>query len=264
MASYTQLLQGLERLQDHALKAHVPSDWMQGRTTYGGLSAALCLEAALGLVDTSEKPIRAAQIAFVGPVGGDVEVRATLLRAGKNTAFVRAEIVADGAVSTQAIFTFGKGRDSQLSYSAVPMPDVRAPEDYPDFFRGGLGPSFSKNFNVRLAYGAVPVSGADTPDLGLWMRHDDADAPIDATALLALGDAPPPAAMSLLKTPGPISSMTWYVDFLTAEIETEDRWFFARHVADTAENGYSSQSMTLWNRHGAPIMLARQMIAVFG
>lgn len=264
MASYTELLQSLERLPDSTVKAHIPSDWMQGRTTYGGLSAALCLEAAQSLLDTSEKPIRTAQMAFVGPVSGDVSVHAQVLRAGKNTAFVRAEIMAEGAISTQAIFTFGKGRDSQLHHSAVAMPDVAAPETFPDFFRSGAGPSFARHFDVRLAYGSPPVSNTEDNEIGLWMRHADPAAPSDATALLALGDAPPPAALSMLKTHGPVSSMTWYLDFLTTDLQTEARWFFARHTADTAMQGYSSQSMTLWNRSGRPIVRARQMIAVFG
>ena len=224
MTTYTELLNGIQPLPDGGLKAHIPADWMQGRTTYGGLSAALCLEATRSLVDEAALPLRAAQLAFVGPVGGDVTVQATLLRQGKNTAFVRAEIVAESGVSTQAIFTFGKPRDSQLNYEAVPIPDVSAPESYVNFFPGGVGPSFAKNFEVHMAMGDRPVSGSSDPTIGLWMRHRDRGAPENTTSLLALGDAPPPAAMSMLKTPGPISSMTWYIDFLTADISTEDGW----------------------------------------
>ena len=263
MTTYSDLLASLKRQDDGALSVHIPADWMQGRTTYGGLSAALCLEAARQLVDVEVMPIRVAQIAFVGPVGGDVQIRANLLRQSKNTAFVRAEILADSGISTQAIFTFGRPRQSQLAYSHVPMPEVKPPNAYENFFRGGLGPGFAKNFEVQLARGGIPVSGSEDPTLGLWLRHADSEAPVDATALLALGDAPPPAALSMLQTPGPISSMTWYVDFLTEQITTEDGWFFAEHTADTAQQGYSSQSMTVWNRAGKPIMLARQMIAVF-
>ena len=264
MTSYTDLLAGLKRLSKERLEAHIPEDWMQGRTTYGGLSAALCLEAANGLVDIEEMPVRAAQIAFVGPVGGEVEVQATRLRQGKNTAFIRTEIVSETGVATQAIFTFGKARQSQLDYVYADRPDVKAPEAYEDFFAGGFGPSFASHFDVRLARGARPLSGMSDSTLGLWLRHRDPSAPADATALLALGDAPPPAALSMLTSRAPISSMTWYVDFLTDQISTQDRWFFAKHTADTARQGYSSQSMAVWNRSGSPVMLARQMIAIFG
>jgi hypothetical protein len=54
----------------------------QGRTTYGGCSAALCLEAAKRLLRDQRHsagaaelpPLRSAQVAFVGPAGGDVKV----------------------------------------------------------------------------------------------------------------------------------------------------------------------------------------------
>jgi hypothetical protein len=54
----------------------------QGRTTYGGCSAALCLEAAKRLLRDQRHssgaaelpPLRSAQVAFVGPAGGDVQV----------------------------------------------------------------------------------------------------------------------------------------------------------------------------------------------
>jgi hypothetical protein len=57
--------------------------------------------------------------------------------------------------------------------------------------------------------------------------------------------------------------MTWMAEFLTETIETEDRWFLARHTAQTSRNGYSSQAMSMWNKGGAPVMIGRQTIAVF-
>ena len=68
MTRYTELLAGLTRRADHTIDAHIPESWMQGRTTYGGLTAALSLQAAMELVD--DIPIRSAQVAFVGPLVG--------------------------------------------------------------------------------------------------------------------------------------------------------------------------------------------------
>ena len=48
----------------------IPETWKQGRTAYGGLTAALCLQAAMPLA--GGLPVRAAQVAFVGPVNGTV------------------------------------------------------------------------------------------------------------------------------------------------------------------------------------------------
>ncbi len=235
---------------------------MQGRTTYGGLTAALCLHAAEPL--SGDKPLRAAQIAFVGPASGVLTSTPTLLREGKNTSFVSVRMTGDEGVVAEAIFTFGAARESVLAFTELPMPDVPPADAVPDFFRGDRRPQFSHQFEVKLAKGAPPVSGASEADLHLWMRHGDPDAKTDAAALLALGDAPPPAALSMLSAAARISSMTWMAEFLTDSLTTTDGWFLARHTAQTAAQGYSSQAMRMWSASGAPIMIGRQTIAIFG
>ena len=264
MASYTELLKSLQRKPDTSIDAHIPESWMQGRTTYGGLTAALSLQAALPLVE--DLPNRSAQVAFVGPVGGDVTIKPTLLRRGKNTAFVSVDVTAESGVTAQSIFAFGKAKPSAVDFDDMPMPEVQAPDQIQPFFAPDRPrPGFTQNFDMMIASGAPPVSGSDNPSIGLWMRHIDRQAPQDATAVLAIGDAPPPAVMSMLKTPARVSSMTWMAEFMTDEISTDpEGWFYAQHTAQLAKAGYSSQSMRLWNRAGEPILVGRQTIAVFG
>ncbi|MEO0607703.1 MAG: acyl-CoA thioesterase domain-containing protein, partial [Pseudomonadota bacterium] len=114
MPSYTELLAGLEYKSDMTIDAHIPENWMQGRTTYGGLTAALSFQAARRLVD--DLPIRSAQVAFVGPVGGDVTIKPSLLRRGKNTAFVRVDVVDGSGIAAQSIFAFGKAKESAVHF----------------------------------------------------------------------------------------------------------------------------------------------------
>jgi hypothetical protein len=97
----------------------------------------------------------------------------------------------------------------------------------------------------------------------LWLRHRDTDAPVSATALVALADAPPPASMVKFKTFARISTMTWSIDLLTDRLETEGGWWLVRTTAETLADGYSSQAMTVWNSRRQPMMVARQNIAVF-
>lgn len=264
MTRYTELLSSLQRQSDQSINAHIPESWMQGRTTYGGLTAALSLHGALGLVD--DIPLRSAQVAFVGPVGGDVRIKPTLLRRGKNTAFVSVDVVAETGIAAQSIFAFGARRESALHFDDMPMPDARAPEEIESFFdKDRPRPGFTQNFDMLMASGGRPVSGSSEKSIGLWMRHLDPDAPQDATAVLAIGDAPPPAAMSMLSVPSRISSMTWMAEFMTDSISTDpEGWFYAQHTAQLSKDGYSSQSMRLWNRQGEPILVGRQTIAVFG
>ncbi|MEO1474090.1 MAG: acyl-CoA thioesterase domain-containing protein [Pseudomonadota bacterium] len=205
MTQFTHLLGTLQRSDSGRIEAHIPEGWMQGRTTYGGLTAALSLESARAIAD--DIPLRSAQVAFVGPVGGDVVVTPTLLRRGKNTAFVSVTVVGEKGCAAQSIFAFGIKRDSALDFSSVAPPEVGEPNEVESFFGGGPRPAFANHFNIRLAAGARPISGADEADLSLWLRHKDEAAIYNATTLLALADAPPPAAMALFKQPAPLSSM---------------------------------------------------------
>lgn len=260
--NFTELLASVSAADAGARATVIPETWMQGRTAYGGLTAALCLEAAIPL--SGGLPVRAVQVAFVGPVNGTAVCKPEVLRQGKNTVFTSVRMTGEEGVLAQAIITFGAARTSVLDFAHLPPPEVPAPEAAPLYFRQpGHGPTFAQNFDILLAGGDPPMSGASEADISIWMRHKDPETANDAVALLALADAPPPAAMAMFTAPGRISSMTWMAEFLTETIETEDRWFLARHIAQTARNGYSSQQMAMWNKAGAPVMVGRQTIAVF-
>lgn len=259
---YSELLASIAPADGNERSTGIPEHWMQGRTAYGGLTAALCLDAALPL--SAGLPIRAAQVAFVGPVNGTVRCRPQLLRQGKNTVFVSVRMTGDDGVLAECIFTFGAARASSLTLSELPPPAVPKAADAGNYFRKeGHGPTFAQNFDIRFAGGSIPMSGAKDADVSIWMRHRDPETPNNAIALLALADAPPPAAMAMFTAPARISSMTWMTEFLTEDIVTDDRWFLARHTAQTALNGYSSQQMVMWNTAGAPVMIGRQTIAIF-
>ena len=243
----------------------ITEDWMQGRTTYGGLSAALCYAAA-----REKRPdgmtLRSAQIGFVGPAAGPVTLSADVLRQGKSSCYVSADVVSDTGIATRALFIFGSRRDSTMRIDEMPAPpDVPRPDDVPSFFPedSDRRPGFTRNFNMRLAAGAPPMSGAREADMSLWMRHRDEDA-AGMLALLAIGDAPPPAAMATFTEPKRISSMNWSIEMLTDNPVTENGWYLARHKSPQGADGYCIQDMVLWNTSGAAMMIGRQTVAVFG
>ena len=71
--------------EDGGWSITITEDWMQGRTTYGGLSAALCLQTVINEFPDLP-PLRSAQINFIGPAGGEVTICNTVMRIGKSVA----------------------------------------------------------------------------------------------------------------------------------------------------------------------------------
>ncbi len=249
------------RFVDGVFTSHIPDSWMQGRTTYGGLSAALCFETALrAFPDLS--PLRSANISFIGPAGGTVEGRAAVLRQGKSVSFVEADISGEAGLATRGTFAFGASRDSVFDSIWTPPPDMPAPEDCEPFIPKGLGPNFASHFDTGLAKGARPGTGSKEHDHYIWVRHADPDA-TGLTALIALADMPPPAVMPMFTQFKPISSMTWMMNFLRDDLKTRDGWWLLQSRAENAAQGYSSQDMLIWNRDMELVVAGRQSVAVF-
>lgn len=250
--------------QDGVHIGHVTPDWMQGRTVYGGMSAALCLQAVRNEYPELP-PLRSAHISFAGPVAGDVSITTRILRQGKSASFLTADLSSEAGFGTHATFTFGADRPSTKRQTRFPMPVVPTPQEVgPHFGEGGARPHFTNHFDMRLAAGSRPVSGAQEANICLWLKaHGGMNGALDV-ALLALGDAPPPAALSLYDQPTPLSTMTWAVDMMSTDLESPDGWYLSHLKADAVGDGYSAQSMGMWTSDGRPIMASKQCVALFG
>ncbi|NQE60557.1 thioesterase family protein [Caulobacter sp. RHG1] len=261
MTAYTDLIAQITP-RDDGFSAIVTDDWKQGRTTYGGLSAALCVEAAQRAFPEAP-PLRSAQFAFVGPAAGELSIQVKALRQGKSTLFVAVDLLGEQGVATHGVLTFGAARASEVSYLDAPCPVVARPEDCEPFFPSdpNRAPHFSQQFEVKLAGGTRPLTG-EAPEYLLWIRHRDAAA-TSLSALIALADTPPPPAMALFPRFGPISTMTWALDVVGLPGDDDDGWRLLRSRAETIGDGYSTQAMDLWDATGRPLVLARQNVAVF-
>lgn len=262
MTHYTDLVAAIAAT-DTGYSAHVSDDWKQGRTTYGGMSAALCVEAAQRAFPDAP-PLRSAQFAFVGPAAGELSIGIKALRQGKSTLFAAVDLVGEQGVATHGTLTFGTGRESHVpAHSDVPCPAVAPPDACEPFHKGDTSqaPSFIRQFEFRVAGGGRPGTG-EPPEYLLWIRHRD-EAARSLSALVALADAPPPPAMTLFQKFGPISTMTWSLDVVGLPGEDDDGWRLLRSRAETIGNGYSTQEMHLWDSRGRPLILARQNVAIF-
>lgn len=258
MTSFSQIIDAITPRGD----ANVPENWQQGRTTYGGLSAALCVAGALRATPNLP-PLRSAQFTFIGPAAGPLRITPTILRQGKNSVFIAVDLTGEAGLATRALLTFGAPRASSLTYRARPAPAVPPPHECRNFFAGGIGPNFTANFEVLRAGGQAPISGAADPDLVVWFRHRDEAARTGLLGLIALADAIPPAAFSMFTAPAPISTITWSIDVLDLDATTTTGWHLMQSRGDYIADGYTTQDMALWNESGIPLLLARQTIAIF-
>jgi acyl-CoA thioesterase len=236
----------------------IPDTWLQGRTAYGGLSAALALHAAQ-MSDTGLPPLRSAQVSFIGPLAGPVTIRAQRLRRGRNAAFVQADVESEAGLGLRATFVFMGPVQSKVELRQGRAPDFARPAPGDTTFKGHAG-FFTQNFEFLDRR-----DGTVGPAEWLrWVRLQEREGLDPMVELIAVADCLPPAALKLVGGPAPVSSMTWILNVLGPTPRTEDGWWLLRANADYASAGSSSQQMGIWNAAGEPIAEQMQSVAIFG
>lgn len=238
-----------------------PEHWRQGRTAYGGFSSAMALQIALNHLSVERPPLKAAQIAFIGPVTEQVSFQVETLRQGKSATQVEVDARVDDAIVLRAGFTFASPRESSIQHHYVECPQVEPPEHYASIPKNLPTPKFFKNFDIRLVSQSMFFSGAETPELLAWVRLEGLNEISPEVALLLIGDCLPPASTVCFKDLAPISSMNWTVDF-TQPAEYSG-WYLVRSFSLVAGGGYSYQSMQVWNETGELLMSGTQTVAIF-
>lgn len=260
MTSLKQILDGLTPLGDApGWRGEIPDGWLQGRTGYGGLSAAIALHCAMQS-DTDLPPLRSAQVSFIGPLAGPIMVTAHRLRRGKNAAFIQADIESEAGLGLRCTFVFMRAIESEIDYATTTVPDFAQPGDGEKTFKGNPHVAFTQNFEF--------LDRRDGPNLApaewlRWTRLNERDGLDPMVELMAIGDCLPPAALRLLGRNVPMSSMTWILNVLGPTPSTEDGWWLLRSNADYAKAGSSSQQMGIWNSRGEMVAEQMQSVAVF-
>ncbi|MBK6704659.1 MAG: thioesterase family protein [Caulobacteraceae bacterium] len=241
-----------------------PVEWSQGRTLYGGITAAFAYEAVRRTHDALP-PLRSAQLTFVGPASGRLRFKSEILRRGRSTALISAECLSEEGIAARAVFAFGATRESKVAHDLLPMPNVPGPNEVGAFRKegGNTRPGFWNNFETRLAAGGKLYDpSAERPEFSTWTRFLDASGADPVTALLAIADCLPPAAMVHFTQPAPISTITWTVDIAHTP-QSFDGWHLLWSSSERAGEGYSLQNMAMWTESGELIAVGRQNVAIF-
>jgi len=236
-------------------------NWMQGRTLYGGASALIAYTHAIRAF-TDLPPLRAAQVGFVAPVGGRVELQAEIVRQGRSVTQLRSELYQDGALALTAFFLFAEPRKPNALYPTRKPSDFPPPAEESEDVMSDKGPSFLRNnFEIRRAQN---VSGPGEPVVRRWARLKNRKELDPISELILLGDVLPPGAMRAMQRQGPISSINWSFNLLETNPQTEDGWWVSENASQHANNGYSSERLRLWNSEGQQVIDGLQSVAIFG
>jgi len=244
-------------------RADVGEDWMQGRSVFGGLQAAIALAAMRTLVP-DPVPLRTLQMTFIAPVpAGAVSASARVLRAGKSATQVESRLEAGGETLAHVIGVFGNARESIVRRDVPPAPARTAPGRVLPHV-AGVAPSFMQQFNVELLEGALPFSGKSVSRTvyGLGLRDSGS---MTEAHLLAIADFVPPVALAWMPGPSPGSSVTWMLELLGADFRAQplEGWHVESELV-AARDGYTNQSSVIHAPDGAAIALSRQSMVVFG
>ena len=258
MTGLKAIIDSLEPIED-GWRGEIPEAWLQGRTAYGGMSAALALHAAQ-CSDQDLPPLRSAQVSFIGPLAGEVTIRATRLRRGRNAAFVQADVASEAGLGLRATFVFMGAVESKVEHRAGTAPAFARPGPDTPTFAGNAAVKFAQNFELLDDRGA----GVGPAEWLRWVRLRERDGLDPMVELMCVADCLPPAALKLMGGYAPVSSMTWLLNLLGSAPRTQDGWWLLRANADYASAGSSSQQMAIWNAAGEPIAEQMQSVAIFG
>lgn len=265
------LLQRRERTGDN-VRFHVSEDWLQGRTTFGGLISVLGVQSMRDVAGSGWGPevaLRALQTSFIGPVEqGPVDVAVRVLREGKSVRQIQSTLTQNGQTAAMFVGVFAVDRDSSIPRHAPVYAPTRAPETIartsPTI---GTRPSFTRHFDMRWAEGSPPGSGVAEWDARIHLQLLDTDAATLSPELLAvmMADVSPSPASTHLTKPASASSISWALELqpIAADEAIAGWWRTDNHVA-AARGGYVNVQSTLWTPGGALAALAYQVAAVYG
>ena len=236
-------------------------DWMQGRTLYGGASALVAYTMAVRAFP-GLPPLRAGQVAFVAPVGEEINLTAEIIRQGRNVTQVRSEIRCEGRVALSAFWLFAERREANAVHPAAPPENWPGPPEANEAVTHSFAPTFvAQNFKLRHGQ----IKGEDRgATVRRWARLTEEHNLDPVSKLVLMGDVMPPGAMRAMQRMGPVSSINWSFNVLDPESRSRDGWYLAENASQYADAGYSSERLRMWDADGKQVLDGLQCVAVFG
>ena len=262
----------IENTCNHILKPDmyptmfIPDDWAQGRTAYGGVSAALSYVAMKEKV-AKGRLMRSFNCNFVGPLTTNkaFTIEVEILREGKNASQVLARIVQDDKTCVLCQASFGVSRGSKIAIQNNDKHGMSPPKKAKFIpYIPKVTPKFIRQFDLAIDKGAMPFTGSKESLIHGWMRFKKPTNTIDDAHIICMIDAWPPTVLQMLRWPAPASTMSWNVEFIHphGELKPED-WFAYQVETRQAADGYAHTEANIWDAQGELIAISRQAVAIF-
>lgn len=240
-------------------------DWCQGRTAFGGISAAMLI-CAMKKAILKDRRILSLSTNFVGPLEPNIpfEIQVEILREGKSASQVLGKIVQNDQVCVIAQGCFAQKRDSRIKVPVTKvcsLAPVQVNRILP--YQPGVMPAFFQHVALNPQQGALPFSNATSSHLGGWMKFKETAEHMTELHVTALTDAWPPTLLQQFSKPAPASSMSWYIEFIDEITLDADSWLGFEAVTHHSAHGYGLEDANIWSQDGKLLAISRQTVAVF-
>lgn len=244
----------------------IPESWGQGRTAFGGLSAAI-LNRAMNIEMPDHRHMRVQNVQFVGPLLTETpfQIELTHLRDGKNVSQIQAQLIQNERVAVQAMAAFGRDRASKLNRPAerCELPEIPKRATWiPQIPK--VTPKFMQHVDMKVISGGFPFTGRKKDVYAGWMRFAKAPEKIFDAHLITLIDSWPPTVLQQLRWPAPASTLSWNVEFIHPhpQILPTD-WLSYECQTRQAAQGYAHTEANIYTPDGTLIAISRQVVTIF-
>ncbi|TQF67471.1 acyl-CoA thioesterase [Pseudoalteromonas luteoviolacea] len=258
-----------KQLHENHCQLTVPDTWSQGRTVFGGLSAALMMQHMYLHINDSARNMLSFSCNFVAPLLAHTpfSISTKILRSGKNVTQVETIITQNESVCLISLGCFGVHRQSKVNVSSIDKP-VKLDKNISDKqtlrYVEGLFPAFIQNIDLNLQHGAMPFSGSNCTEIHGWMRFkQSSEMTLNELHVLALADAWPPTLLQLCDSPSPASTVSWYIEFVQPLSLDDSEWLGYQVLTHQANGGYGTEDAKIFSQSGELLALSRQTVAVF-
>lgn len=243
----------------------LPESWAQGRTLFGGLSAAVCLQATRHAVDPARR-LRNFEVGFARPFEAlkPYEIHTETLGNGRTVTIEVARLVQDGKVRVTSRADYVAPLPTAVAIDPFSPPDFAPlPECQP--LQGEQLPVFFQHFGNRVATAAMPFSATEVPELGGWMQFAQSPAALTDAHLVALIDSWPPTTAPYYDGFKPLSTISWTIHFAHDVSRLSPAAPIGYHSrANFSEHGISSSRANIWGEDGLLLASSAQTNIIYG